>query len=64
MEVFMFKKMIVLFALVLTPVAFGFNANTDESLMALWTLDDGSGTTVKAHGARLRLRLDDLERFH
>jgi len=41
----MFKKVIVLFILLAAP-AFGFNPNTDESLLGWWPLNDGAGTTA------------------
>ena len=36
----------VLLALLVTPVVFGFNPNTDESLVGWWPLNDGEGSTA------------------
>ena len=44
----MFKKMLLLMtvvcALIFAPAVFGFNPNSDESLVGLWKLDEGSGS--------------------
>jgi hypothetical protein len=41
----MLKKIIVLLTLMALP-AFGFNPNTDDSLVGWWALDDGDGSTA------------------